>query len=83
MPNDTWHYYPKTDSLAYTSKGCTPVEVLPVPNGYTTCEHQLVFLNHKVSNNFVILVDIFYVLLQSVVYARIRDRKYLNRGTPF
>ncbi len=31
-------------TLAYTSKGCTPVEVLPVPNAYTTCEPQLVFL---------------------------------------
>ncbi len=49
------------DTLAYTSKGCTPVEVLPVPNAYTTCEPQLVF--------FVILGDIFYVLFQNVVYA--------------
>ncbi len=51
-------------ALAYTSKGCTPVEVLPVPNAYTTCEPQLVFF----AFNIVILGDIFYVLLQNVVY---------------
>ncbi len=57
-----------TCSLAYTSKGCTPIEVLPVPNAYTTSE-QTTGVNHKVSNNMVILGDIFYVLLQNVVYA--------------
>ena len=27
--------FSKGNSLAYTSKGCTPIEVLPVPNAYT------------------------------------------------
>ncbi len=51
-------------SLAYTSKGCTPIEVLPVPNEYTTCEQTTgVFCLQN------ILGDILYVLLQYVVYA--------------
>ncbi len=41
-------------SLAYTLKGCTPIEVLPVPNAYTTSEQ---------------IAGVFYVLLQNVVYA--------------
>ncbi len=49
-------------SLAYTSKGCTPIEVLPVPNAYTTSEQTTGVFTF-------ILGDIFYVLLKNVVYA--------------
>ncbi len=44
-------------TLAYTSKGCTPIEVLPVPNAYTTSE--------QTTGVFCF----FYVLLRNVVYA--------------
>ncbi len=53
--------------LAYTSKGCTPIEVLPVPNAYTTSEQTTGVFAFKM--HMVILGDIFYVLLQNVVYA--------------
>ena len=43
-----------TISLAYTLKGCIPIEVRPVPNAYTTSEQT---------------AGVFYVLLQNVVYA--------------
>ena len=29
----------KDCTLAYTSKGCTLIEVLPVPNAYTISQH--------------------------------------------
>ncbi len=48
--------------LAYTPKGCTLIEVLPVPNGYTTSEQTQRYMHW-------ILGDIFNVLLQNVVYA--------------
>ncbi len=46
---------PLSESLGYTSNRCTPIDVLPVPNAYTTSEQTT--------------SDIFNVLLQSVVYA--------------
>ena len=36
---------------------------------YLLSESNKLDINHKVSNNIVILGDIFYVLLQNVVYA--------------
>ncbi len=53
IPNESNH-----EPLAYTSNGCTPIEVLPVPNAYT--------ISQQATGVFSF---IFNALLHDVVYA--------------
>ncbi len=57
---------------AYIKKGRTPIQVLPVPNVYTTC-------CDKTSKTLLTTIQSSCLLKFGV---RIRDRKYLNRCTP-
>ncbi len=54
--------YINSGSLAYTLKGCTPIEVLPVPNTYI------------ISQQSIRVFSMFYFGMR----CSIRDRKYLN-----
>ncbi len=54
---------------AYIKKGRIPIQVFPVPNAYT--------------NSFVVCSCIFTFTHSKRIGVRTRDRKYLNRYTPF